>query len=137
MKRVNLPPLKTRDDFVNWLFGEFKVPESKQIEIKKRYDTMPEICDFNYLAVYVLEKYISRDTLPGPKLLMYQFVEREKEQKKKNHIPVTFGNTCEAIKAKKESRAFFEANFDACQDAMRECMAKYEAISGRKLRRTG
>ncbi len=137
MKREKLPPLKTRDDFVNWLFEEFKVPESKQIEIKKRYDTMPEICDFNYLADCVLEKYASRDTLPGPKWLMYQFVEREKEQKKKNHIPATFGNTCEAIRVKEDSTAFFEANFDACHSAMRECMAKYEAISGRKLRRTG
>lgn len=136
MQEKKIPPLKTQNDFLNWLFEEFKVPESSQNEITKRYAQIPEICDFEYLASCVIQQYTSRDTLPGPKWLMYRFVERDKVQNQKKHIPAVFGTTCEAVQQRMENREAFLSNYQECQNAMRKCMAHYEHITGRKIRRS-
>ncbi|MCM1339994.1 MAG: hypothetical protein NC191_10020 [Muribaculaceae bacterium] len=135
MQGKKIPSLKIRDDFVSWLFEEFKVPESKQLDIKGRSNEVPDNWDFMYLAECVKEKYISRNTLPSSTWLKMRLIEREEAQRQKNHIPATFGGTCEAIQNAKESNNYFKANYKECQNAMKACMAHYETITGRKLRR--
>lgn len=123
------------DEFLSWLFKQYPntFTESQILARLEQYETaiLPFAINgvFHFSFSALKDKISSqwkqnRILTPGELQVFIQKL-------------LSDNSPCEAIKKAKESRAFFEANFDACHSAMRECMAKYEAISGRKLQRLG
>lgn len=118
-----------QDEFLMWLFEKFNMPESRYADLTRIYGkALPENSDFEHLKSTVIKEWQTPTTLPTTNWLRYKACPQKHKER-------GFGAPCEAIKAAKEAKAYFEANFEACHDAMKECMAHYEAISGRKLRR--
>lgn len=116
----------TQDEFLMWLFEKFNMPESQYKDLTRIYGkSLPENSDFDILKNAVINEWRSPKTLPTTNWLCFRI--RPKKQANKELDP--------EIKKIKADKAFFNENLEACQNAMKECMAHYEKLTGKKLRR--
>ncbi len=71
---MEAPKLNNLKEFLEWFYGEFKVPESSQFELSKKYAAIlpKENCDFGHLRNCILNEWRSKNTLPTAKWLNYR-----------------------------------------------------------------
>ena len=71
---MEAPKLNNLKEFLEWLYSEFKVPESSQFNLSKEYAAkLPkENCNFEHLRNCILDEWRSKNTLPTAKWLNYR-----------------------------------------------------------------
>jgi len=114
-----------RDNFIKWLFERFNVPESRRFELKEDYvSELPLNCDFRRLKKIVETKWRTPYSVPFAYWFKPYIVVMRPQLTKESLYP-----EIEKIRADK---AFFKANFEACQEAKEETMDVLEKIYGRR-----
>ncbi len=114
--------LKTRVDFIEWLFDNFKVPESSQLQILSKYEGLKPDLDFEKLKETVLEEWKSNTTLPSCNWLNYNA---------KKHSKKYFGKLDPAVIKARKDKALHEFYFEECLATIRTGMNAYRKKLGK------
>lgn len=117
--------LKTRGDFINWLFNRFHIPESRQFELKKNYENeLPQDCDFEHLRKTIETKWRTPNSIPFASTLKSYVVSKR--------IKRTWGEIDPVVLKARKNKEFFMANYAECQAAMNKVMDKVEQLWGKR-----